>query len=197
MTYGRRSHWYNNDTYDTKTTVFIHWSIKAEAYSIKFRGGNWKTNFPLMQPMFSYIKSLPSTKWLYNPEEKVWYLASEYIDKLKVLIECAPDNFEIDFVEKLPEGSTFDGKKYVPPSTYFDIFRTLTAIDISQMPYDEAKKVYRKMCLKYHPDVYRPTNGDNGGNGNDVNPMSSINECWTNLEISFYKQRKEQEYNVI
>lgn len=182
MSYRRRSNPFFNDSYgNNKTKVTIHWSPVSSAYAIKF---NDMRHYQLMVPMLNYMKSKPYGEYQYDPENKIWYLMEQHIEDLRVLLDTLKEYFEVDFVEK-QENNSFT-PTVIPVGTYLDRFKSITGHDIKNLPYEDAKKVYRRVAMSNHPD--------RGGN---VDTMSSINEIWSNLEKNLYNIKKEQSYENI
>lgn len=181
MAYRRNTSWANS--YSSVTKVLIHWNNKSAAYSIKFTDTkHWNE----MQIAISYIKNFPYGERDYDAENKVWFLIEKHIPALRAILDGLPQFFQIDFVEK-PIGQT-NTHTFVPIDIYFDKFKTLTGQDIKGIEYDAAKRLYRKACRENHPDLHRDGVIDYG------KIMSEINECWSQLELLFYKNKKEPEY---
>jgi len=173
MHYRRRT----NINYPTQ--VLLHWSQKANAYSLKWQDTHHWTE---MQIFITYLKSLPYGDYEYDPDNKTWFFMEKYLKNIQDMFTAlSPTNsFDVDFQEK--PTNTFSGK-FVSIDTYIDKFKQLAGEDIRGLEYDKAKKVYRRTCMRLHPD--------RGGNAND---MSSLNEAWLHIEQTHYKVRKETEY---
>ncbi len=179
MSYRRRYSGVGYSRSGNPTTVTIHWSTKSSAYAIKF---NDTYHWDQMQIFIQYLKNIPYGERDYDPENKVWYLMEKHLDGFKSMMEMIPEHFVIDFQGK-PENQPYVGK-FVSVDTYLDQFQILTTYNLRTMKYDEAKKVYRKCAMLWHPDR----------NNGDAGRMTEINECWSNIERLYFKQKKEPEY---
>jgi DnaJ domain len=178
MGYKRRSWQYSNPT-----KVQLHWSNKSSAYSLKFLDTSHWTE---MQIFITLLNSYPYGDREYDPDNKIWYFMEKYLPEIQALFELlSPQKvFDVDFIEK-PTGQAFVGT-FVSNDTFFKTFNSLTGQDIKGLDYTEAKKVYRRVCLLFHPDRHK-------GDLEISKKMSSINEAWNMLEQNFYKTRKEME----
>lgn len=189
MAYKRpyRSSSWSNYSYSGPTKVYIHWSQKSSAYSIKFSDTkHWNE----MQILITFIKNLPTGEKDVQMEEDIntgkknwtWFITEKYVEPFKEMVRNMSGVFEIDFVDKPVGGGGFQAH-FISTETLFTKFKEITGTDISALEYDAAKKVYRRWIMKNHPDV-----------GGDPVKASSVNECWTNLETLHFKTRKETEY---
>lgn len=178
--YKRNSIWSSGYSSTTKSTtkVDLYWSSKSGAYALKF---NDTKHWNEMQVFISYIKTQPTNERDYDPVNKVWYFIEKHLPQIQEMFKLLPNIFEVDFVEK-PVGQA-NIHTFVPVDTYLDKFKTLTGEDLKGKEYNDAKKVYRKLCLKYHPDIVH-----------NNEPMSSINQLWTELEKVYFLKTKEMEY---
>jgi hypothetical protein len=181
MSYKRRYTGLNSN-YNYKsnvpTRVTIHWSMSYSAYAIKFENTyHWEQ----MQIFIQYLKNLPYGERDYDPDNKIWYLMEKHLSGFKQMLEMIPQHFTVDFVEK--PSQTFQGN-FVSVDTYLDKFQTLTTYNLRTLDYEQAKKIYRKAALLWHPDR----------NNGDASRMTDINECWSNIEKLHYNVKKEAEY---
>lgn len=186
MSYRRRSSWQYGHSYPTPTKVSVHWSAKSSAYMVNFSDTkHWNE----MQVLINFIKGLNVSERDCQCDESsgkkvwTWYFVEQYLEPFKAIVDSfkGSDIFEWDFVPK-PVGGNLQSH-FVSTDTYFQTFQNLTGQDISKLDHDQAKKIYRRWMIKNHPDI-----------GGDSKTASSVNECWSNLEVIFYKKKKEQEY---
>lgn len=189
MPYRRRVQYPFNS--NTPTSVGIYWSQQYNAYACKWMDTH---HFKEMTPIMSYFKSKPYGDCVYDPDNKIWYFKEEYLADVKnMLMAFGPTIFEINFVEK-PVNASHNGylsntRPTQTPDQLMEKFKQLSNQDIKNLEYTEAKKIYRRVCMKMHPD-YNP------GDENAATRMSSINEVWTELERIFYLTKKEPTYNA-
>ena len=165
---------------NTSTKVSIDWSNKSGAYAIKFHD---TYHWDQMQVFLSYIKNFPMGERDYDPVGKIWYLIEQHIGGFIEMLKLVPQYFEYEFNAK-PVGQT-NVAKFVPTEVYLERFLKLSGENIKDLKYDEAKKIYRRVCLKNHPD-----------RGGDPAVMSSINEAWSDLEMHYFNAKKETEYVI-
>lgn len=151
----------------TKTKVMIHWSPLSSAYSVKFMD---MKHYNLIQPILSYMKSKPYGEYLYDPDNKIWFLIEKHVPGLRAMLDVLKEYFEIDFIEK-QEGHSFNQSQEIPTEVWIKKFKQLTGLDNIE------KKNYLRWMLKNHPDV-----------GGDSRIVSEVNECWSNIN------KKEIEY---
>lgn len=183
--YRRKNRDYYRSNYPTKVT--ITWSQQYSAYALKFQDTH---HYQEMTPIMNFIKSNPYGEYTYDPDNKIWYFAEKYLQQVRTLIDAFGSSiFELSFTEKPPINNTFTSK-VISVDTYLSNFRTITGEDISKLEYDQAKKIYRRVCMKYHPDR-------NPGDDDIAAKMSSINEIWCKLEEMHYKTRSQQQYDTI
>jgi hypothetical protein len=134
----------------------------------------------------NFIKSTPYGEYTYDPDNKVWYFTEKYLTQVRSLIDAFGKSiFILTFTEKPPVNHSFSSK-IISIENYLQKFRNLTGEDISQLDYNTAKKVYRRVCMKFHPDR----------NPEFANTMSSINEVWSELEEVHFKTRSHQQYET-
>src|SRR5579859_367475 len=195
MAYRRRSAWsssYNN-SYDNKTKITIQWSNKSGAYSISFsnmfhytmldKNGN-KIDGPI-KILHQYMKNLGYGNFDFDPDTKTWFLQEKFIDGFKTMAECFPEKLEVDFTKKPDNNQTFQNT-FIPTAVYLDRFKNISGVDISGLVYDQAKKEYRRVCMRLHPD-----------RGGDPKVMSELNESWSALEVNHFKIKKEVDYEQV
>jgi hypothetical protein len=182
MSYRRNTSW--SRSYSSITRVSVHWSAKSSAYSVNFSDTHhWNE----MQVLINFIKSLNVAERDVQCDETgpkkvwTWYFIEKYVDAFNEMVKLMPTIFELDFMPK-PTGQT-NTSQFVPIDVYLTRFQTLTGQTIKDLTYDEAKRVYRQWQRKNHPDV-----------GGDKDVASSVNECWSALELNHFKAKKEQEY---
>lgn len=175
MPYRRRT----NLNYPTK--VLLHWSQKANAYSLKWQDTHHWTE---MQIFITYLKSLPYGDYEYDPDNRTWFFMEKYLSNIQAMFDGLKSVgcFDVDFQEKM-EGWSFIGNKDIDIGKYLDLFKSITTTDPRVINYDEAKKTYRRACMRLHPD-----------RGGDAQQMSSLNEAWLHIEQTHYKMKKEVEY---
>ena len=158
----------------------ISWSQQYSAYALKFLDTH---HFQEMTPIISFIKSNPYGEYTYDPDSKIWYFAEKHLNNVKFLIETMGASiFDLHFQEKPPLNYSFSSK-IISIDSYLQQFHTLTGEDISKLDYNTAKKVYRRVCMKFHPDR----------NPDFASTMSSINEIWAELEKLHFKTRSQQQ----
>lgn len=181
MAYRRRSYVSNYGPQPTK--VLLHWSTKANAYSLRWMDTKHWTE---MQIFITYLKSLPYGDYEYDPDNKTWFFMEKYLPHIQAMFDGlkSVNCFDVDFQEK-PIGGGFVGK-FVSIDKYLDTFKILSGKDIRTLDHDKAKKIYRHTCMKLHPD--------RGGNASD---MSSLNEAWLHIETTHFKIKKEVEYSNV
>src|SRR5258708_32720897 len=168
------------------TSVSITWSQQYSAYAVKWMDTG---HFQEMMPVINFMKSKPYGEYTYDSDNKVWYIAEKYIKDVIVLLEAFGDTiFEINFVEK-PAYSYVSNTKTISVDTYLDQFKELTNEDIRNLEYRQAKKIYLRFCMKYHPDL----NPDK-----ILSPlvMSKMNEIWTELERLYFKTSSQITYEI-
>jgi hypothetical protein len=73
---------------------------------------------------------------------------------------------------------------FIPVDMYIDKFKILTDIDIKNIEYPQARKQYLRWLMVNHPDK-KPENHI---------LVRDANECWSALELNYFKSRKEVEY---
>jgi len=136
-----------------------------------------------MQVFISYLNKLPYGERDYDPDNKIWYLAEKHIEAFMEMMKLMPSTiFDHDF-QKKPEGQAFQ-TTFVPIDVYLDKFRELSGHELRGKEYDDAKKIYRRTALTYHPDR----------NGGDGSKMSEVNEAWGHIEQLYFHIKKEVEY---
>jgi hypothetical protein len=185
MSYRRRSNWQNSySSYSSITRVSVHWSAKSSAYSVNFSDTkHWNE----MQVLIGFIKGLNvGEKDVLCDESSgkkvwTWYFIEKYVDAFNEMVKLMPTIFELDFMSK-PTGQT-NMAQFIPVDVYLSRFLELTGQDIKDKDYNDAKRIYRQWQRKNHPDV-----------GGDKDIASSVNECWSALELNYFKSRKEVEY---
>ena len=199
--YSRKTRLYN-DYYgrSNKTKVSIHWSQKADAYSIFFhKNGKWfpsKKHFEAIQHVFlPFINNLPYGEKektvridiINNEEVQEWtyYIAEKHLENFRKLVELMPEDFEIDFIEKPDETNQF-ASKIIPTETWLEKFKEITNENISGLDYGNSKRIYRRFCMLLHPD--RQMDNEEARERN-TKLMSELNEVWNNLEIQHFKTR--------
>ncbi len=170
MAYKRRPSWNNPFGYSSKTKISITWSLKSDAYAIKFMDTK---NWNLMQTLMSYMKQQPYGEYLYDDTNKVWYLVEKHIEGFKALCETLKEYFEVDFVKK-QEQSNFNQVTTIPIQVWQEKYKKLTNLNTLD------KKSYLRWMMKNHPDV--------GGNSNLV---SQVNECWNEMNKKDIVYEKE------
>ena len=176
MSYRRQSVW--SHSYSGKTKVTIEWSNKSGAYAIKFHDTkHWNE----MKIFIDYIKNFPIGERDYDAENKIWFLIEKHTTGFIEMIKMMPDKFELNYTEK-PTGQV-NMAVFVPVDVYLERFHSLTGEIVKDLDYDKAKKIYRRVCMVNHPDK-----------GGDKDKMSSINECWSNLEMNYFHVKKEVQY---
>lgn len=162
------------------TPVDIYWSVQYNAYACKWKN---TAHFAEMTPIINYFKAQPYGDCIYDPDNKVWYFMEKYLDQVKILLNAfGPTIFTINFQQKPDFTNQFLASKIPSTDDLFLRFEKLTDYRIKDLEYNDAKKIYRKVCLLYHPDR-------NPGNEEVAKKMSDVNEIWTNLETVFYKTR--------
>src|SRR5271157_5425346 len=179
--YKRNSRPFYRSNYPTKVT--IQWSQQYSAYALKFQDTG---HFQEMSPIMNFIKSNPYGEYTYDPDNKIWYFAEKYLAQVRTLIDAfGASIFETIFTEKPPLNYSFTSKT-ISVDTYLNDFEKLTGYNLRNLEYNDARKIYRKMCMKFHPDI-SPEN---------ASTMSSINEIWTELEKLHFKTRSQQQYET-
>lgn len=181
MAYKRNS--YSNYNSYGPTTVYIHWSQKAGAYSVKYSDLKY---FGEIQAFNHYMKTKPWGEYEYDPETKVWFLAEKHVNGLMEMINLlGPSSnvhhFTIDF-QKKPDGQV-NTAKFVPVEIYKKTFTDLSGSSIEGLDYAAAKKLYRRAALNLHPD-----------RGGCAAKMASLNEAWMHIESQVYNVKKDVEY---
>src|SRR5579859_395832 len=152
------------------TKVNLTWSQQYSAYALKFMDTG---HFGEMTPIMNFLKAQPYGEYTYDPDNKIWYFDEKHLKQVRVLIDAfGPSIFETHFQEK-PQNQSFTSK-FVSVDTYLDRFKELTGEDIRSLEYNNAKKIYRRICMLYHPDRHP-------GDSSIAIKMSSINETWTEL----------------
>jgi hypothetical protein len=137
------------------------------------------------------MKSVPYGEYLYDPYNKMWFLAEKHLAGLQILLDNLKEYFEVDFVKK-QEGHNFQ-QTAVPIQVYLDKFQALTNFNLKDYPdYNQAKKIYRKFCLLYHPDRKHLIGGEDMSK-----QMYELNECWSNIERVIYKQKEIEQTCLI
>lgn len=165
------------------TSVSITWSQQYSAYAIKWTDTR---HFQEMSPVINFIKSNPYGEYTYDPDNKVWYIAEKYIKQVITLLEAFGNKiFEVTFTEKPPLNYAISSKT-ISIESYLQKFRDLTGEDIKNLEYIDAKRIYRRVCLKFHPDR----------NPEFATTMSSVNEIWSELEKVHFKTRSQQQYET-
>ena len=182
----RRNLWSSGYNSNQPTKVCIYWSQKASAYSIKFMDTH---HWDEMQIFLQYLRNIPYGERDYDPDNKVWYLTDKHLVGFKQMLEMIPQHFTVDFQEK--QAQAFQGS-FIPIDIWLDKFKDLTGQNLRTLEFSEGKKVYRRVCRELHPDLHR----DKDDVINYHQLMSEVNECWSNIERDFYKQRKEPEYAI-
>lgn len=165
------------------TSVGIYWSQQYNAYACKWMDTH---HFKEMAPVISYFKSKPYGDCVYDPDGRVWYFKEEYLSDVQAMLNAfGPTIFEINFIEKpINNYSNFFSQGEPSVSDYLDKFKQLTNEDLKNLEYSDAKKIYRRICMKMHPDIP----------GNDATNLSSVNEVWSALERLLYNTKKEPTY---
>ena len=174
-----RPYWKSN--YPTKVT--IQWSQQYSAYALKFQDTH---HFQEMSPIMNFIKSNPYGEYTYDPDNKIWYFAEKHLAQVRILVDAfGPNIFDVNFQEKPPLNYSFTSKT-ISVDTYLDDFVNLTGENLRNLEYNDAKKIYRRMCMKFHPDR----------NPEFASSMSRLNEIWTELEKLHFKTRSQVEYET-
>jgi hypothetical protein len=177
MPYRRRPSWL--DSSPTTTKVSIHWSSKSSAFAIKFSDTkNWNQ----MQILIQYLKNIPYGERDYDPETKVWFLIEKYIEPFKEMVSLMNQFFSLDFTPKPTEQT--NQAVFIPVDVYLDKFKNLTGHDIKGIEYPVARKQYLRWLMINHPDK-KPENHI---------LVRDVNECWSALELNYFKTKKETEY---
>lgn len=178
--YRRQNKHYWNSGKPTK--VSIYWSQQYNAYAIKWMD---TFHFKEMTPIISYFRSKPYGDAVYDPDNRIWYFKEQYLADVRAMLAAfGPVTFEINFSEK-QENHSFIGSPQVSISSLISEFKILTGEDIKDVEYTQAKKLYRRICMKMHPDIP----------GNDSTNLSRVNEIWNALERVHYNTKKEPTYN--
>jgi hypothetical protein len=168
---------------NSPTSVDIIWSQQYGAYAVKWMDTG---HFQEMQPVINYMKGKPYGEYTYDPDNKIWYIAEKYIQDVLTLLNAFGDTiFKVNFVEK-PLHSNMISAPVISVDTYLNNFHAITGEDISKLEYDKAKRIYRHICMQYHPDKHPEF----------ASKMSSINEIWTILEIEHFKTRSRVSYET-
>lgn len=177
--YKRNSRPYYRQNYPTKIT--ITWSQQYSAYALKFLDTG---HYQEMTPIMNFIKSNPYGEYTYDPDNKIWYFHEKYLETVRKIIDAFGSSiFELNFVEKPPLNYSFLAKT-ISVDTYLQRFQDLTGEDIRNLEYIDAKRIYRRVCLRFHPDR----------NPEFSSTMSSINEIWSELEKLHFKNKEP--YNI-
>jgi hypothetical protein len=176
--YKRRPSW--KDSYPTQTKVSIYWSNKSSAYTIKFSDTeNWNQ----MQILIQYMKKIPLGERDYDPDNKIWFLIEKYIESFKEMVTLMNQFFTLDFQAK-PTGQT-NQAIFIPVDVYINKFHDLTGQDVKDIEYNIARKQYLRWLMVNHPDK-KPENHI---------LVRDANECWSALELNYFKTKKEPEYD--
>jgi len=167
------------------TPVSIYWSQKYGAYALKFSNTQ---HFNEMTPIINFLKSKPYGESTYDPTDKVWYFAEEHLGSVRYLFKAFGTSiFTLSLQEKPTNTghSYLQGQKVISTDQHFSRFAELTGENIKSLDYLDAKKIYRRFCMRLHPDK-----------GGDPATMSAVNEIWSDLERVWYKTTKEPEYEI-
>jgi hypothetical protein len=179
--YKRQNRSYYRSNYPTKVT--ISWSQQYSAYALKFCDTH---HYQEMTPIMNFIKSNPYGDYTYDPDNKIWYFAEKYLQQVRTLVDAFGSSiFETDFHEKPPLNYSFSSKT-ISVETYLQNFRDLTGEDIKNLDYNSAKRIYHRVCMKFHPDR----------NPDFASTMRSINEIWAELEKLHFKTRSQIVYDM-
>ena len=169
---------YRNNKYRGKTKVSLTWNSLVGIYDLKFHDTyNWDD----IQAAITFLKTIPYGERDYDPATKIWGIKESYFTTVKMLIEHV-DNFEVTIIEK-PVGTTngFLGLDSTPLDKYIKTYEEVVGEKLGD--YDSSKKLYRRACLRLHPDR-------NPGDSVATEQMSRLNEAWSQLEIRHFKAKE-------
>lgn len=161
------------------TKVSFTWNQLVGIYDLKFHDTN---NWDDIQAVISFLKTIPYGERDYDSVTKVWGIKEPYFAQIKMLLEHVR-NFEVTIVEKPENVNTggFLGLDSTPIDKYIKTYEEVTGVKLSD--YDDAKKSYRRACLRLHPDR-------NPDNETVAEQMSRLNEAWSQLEVRYFKMKE-------
>lgn len=168
---------------NSATKVDLHWSQKAGAYSLHFHN---MYHFNESRVFMNTIKTLPWGEYEYDDTTKTWFFHEKILGQIQALFSAIESTniFDVDFIPK-PDNQAFQ-TTFVSIDTYLDKFKQYSGEDIRGMDYNAAKKLYRRTCMKMHPD-----------RGGDTALMSDMNEAWLHIEETHFKIKKEVQYETV
>lgn len=168
--------WKNYRDKSTPTPVSLSWNTSLGMYSLIFANTN---HWDEMQECIRTLKQMiPLSERDYTgPPEYTWYIHEKWSEPMRVLLENIKV-FDFTFIGK-PEGQT-STVKYIPTDIYLASFTNLSGVDVKDMEFGAAKKIYFKTSMKLHPDR----------NNGDGSKMTELNVAWEGLQIQHFKTKQ-------
>ncbi len=169
-----------------KVTVTITWDLVTNsAYRVAFSniGNHWNK----CELVITLIKqTIPTSQREYDPEIKTWFIGEAYIRGIVDTCQAIPD-FDVIFTEKPSEVQVF--KMHNKDEDYAEFKRMLSFAHIQfddSTDFKVAKKAYLKAAFALHPDK----------NPDMASEMSTLNEVWSRLQHSYFKQEEKEHSSV-
>jgi hypothetical protein len=158
--------------------VHFTYDPASGGYALKMTGMKNKLDWEQLKLFTGAVKGcIASSDRDYDPNQKTWYIDPKHFKTVKILIESAFDKSNI-FIIEAPEASE-QGYTQTFHSSEADLTKLGELVKenpqtLKLISYNEAKKLYRRFAMTYHPDR----------NGGDGSRMSELNEVWTRLSNS-------------
>jgi len=159
-------------------------------------GINWRSSdSPMHEVLLRFYKSIHTANRSFNSTTKVWTFLGSSGNNLITLLKASPALASIVYEEvedlsaQIASGGIKPQRKKIDPTKFFYNYTTVAAPALTRSSViaplsklleveadwlekaekTEAKKIYRKACLKYHPDR----------NNGDGSRMSDLNMYWS------------------
>jgi hypothetical protein len=137
-------------------------------------------------------KTIPANERDYSPVDKEWYFVAKYFTGVKLLAEVllpARDYVCYTFTQEQAEAFQQPEQVVIPVKNLFAEFKSLASNAGYDFPnsisISEAKKLYKKLALFYHPDR----------NAGQEDAMARLNVAWRGLKDAYTWKEEETETN--
>lgn len=152
-----------------RRTCQITWDTVTQSYIV---------SSPYAESFVNGLKGvIPDDQRSWNPVAKLWYLTERYGPMLKTLADSVFGVGNVTFysrqdVESRAQSQTRQLVAADPTNVHKAIVEFFGLI-----PYDDAKSLYRKLCLTLHPDK-----------GGDTAEAATLNASWATIEKEYYRR---------